>query len=177
MALDKKVLTNKITTRAIKKVGNGYEVDGIKFSTREVAEQYCKINEGESETGHDFVNNVPNWVDEKIDYVYDSETENLPFKSLVEKYAQAHSLNLSMVAERLEVSRQALFNWTSGEKMPDSKNIRKICTVFKIEEEEANRALLPNFVKTNSKMLGLLEKEDLHLLIFEQKQTKKGKLA
>jgi DNA-binding XRE family transcriptional regulator len=176
MALDKKFFQKKLSIKSIKKVGNSYEVDGIEFATRELAAQYCEIHKGEPEADYDFVNHVPSWVGEKIDYIYNSEAANLPFKILVEKYAQENSLNISMVAEELGVSRQALFNWTSGEKMPDSKSIEKICNVFKLEEEEVNRALLVNFINSNKKMM-LILKEAMESNLKNLNKTKTSKLG
>jgi transcriptional regulator with XRE-family HTH domain len=134
----------------IKKTPKGFEVDGITFDTRDVAERYVKSIQTQEKAD-------TAWLDERIDYKFDPNEKSSSFKLFIEKIARAHSLNITQIAERIGVKRQTLYNWMDGKVMPDKGNLDKIRRIFNVSQEEITLATLDNFTKAYPEYIQVIQ--------------------
>jgi transcriptional regulator with XRE-family HTH domain len=122
----------------IKKTGKGYEVDGITFDRRDLAERYV-ASKGTLEKADTA------WLDEKIERVFDPGKSNPSFRIFIEGLAGQHDLTLGQVAEKVGVTRQTLYNWMDARVIPDPASIEKICRGFAVSRDEVTMATIDNF--------------------------------
>jgi transcriptional regulator with XRE-family HTH domain len=137
---------------AIKKTTKGFEVDGIIFDSKEVAERYLKSlkTQEKADTG---------WLDEKIDYTFDPKSGQPSFRVFMEKIAQSKGLNLSQLAERIGKTRQTLYNWMDGKVIPDPASIDRICGAFGVSKDEVTIATLDNFTNAYPELVSKIREQ------------------
>ncbi len=138
------------TTMGIKKTAKGYEVDGITFDSKAVAERYVKdqSTKAKADTA---------WLDEKIDYVSDPQKRQPSLRVFMEKLAQSNSLNMSQMAERIGITRQTLYNWMDGKVIPDPASIDKICRAFAVGKDEVTMATIDNFASAYPELVAKIK--------------------
>lgn len=147
----------------IKRKPNGFEVNGVVFDTEDLAERYL-----ESLKSGDQVVGDLNWLDESIDYTFDSDDDSNPsFKVFMEEIIQKHGLNLKQAAERIGVTRQTLYNWMNAEVIPDSASVDKICKAFGVKRLDVEMAYRDNVAKTFPDLFQILvlSPEDCRVLL------------
>ena len=71
---------------------------------------------------------------------------------------QKFGYTLEEVAERADVSRQAVGKWEMGESLPDLPNTLKLATIFRVSLDElVLQTLHDDTPQQNSKTMGMLE--------------------
>lgn len=124
----------------IKKVKNGYEVNGVVFATRALAKRYVK--DLESQKGKKAASS---WLNETIDFVYDSNEASPSFKAFIANIALNHRLTMKQIADKLGVTRQTLYNWMDGSVIPDPNSLDKVGRAFGFARSDVIIALIDNF--------------------------------
>lgn len=111
-----------------------YEVDGISFAARELAEEHVN-----SEEGHKYD------VTGEPEYIIDDDDATAPsFKRFIASVIFKKQMSLLALAKSLEVSRQTLYSWIEGSTMPERKHVERVARVLGVSEKAVWQALRDN---------------------------------
>jgi plasmid maintenance system antidote protein VapI len=142
----------------IKKVANGWEYDGIVFTTKKDAKS-CK-----DETEKDAPSMLPKGASPKDKPIFEYDSKDpTSFGEFVAAYSMKNEISFTDLAKNIGVTKQALYDWINGTSMPSAKNSKNIIDATQCSNAELISALKTNLYIKLAKSLGMDWQEALEI--------------